>query len=227
MQELKQFNIPPQNLDNLDVGIVLAATLPPGVPFTSPAANLGKFRIETPTTSAKVLEAIRDTYGLYSRFLPDGTLSVGFPYDVEQVATAGAPVLEFGRNIIDDTNLFFQREEDQLVKLLAVSIFSDNSKIEVEVGDPNGEQRTLYVYEVPATDLRTYATNQLSRFKYKGYTGSLTLFAEPKVTVGEAVEIRNPEFPEKDGFYLVRSVTTRFGANGGVQEVELDVKIDE
>lgn len=224
MYTLKETRVQPLNLKNTTLENLIQQ-----LPITSPTAildaGLGNFRISKLTTVAQVLSYIKDTYGLSAYFRPDGTLSVGLAFDIENVNTDNAPVFSFGRNIIDDKNLMYQRSDDQRIRLTAVSILPNNTKIEIDLGDDQGEQRTVFQYNVSEADLRTFATEQLDKLKYEGFTGSFETFLEPQVRKGEAIEIINDAFPEKNGIYLVRSVRTNFGQGGGRQFIELERKI--
>ena len=199
--------------------------MPRDIPFKAIDVDLGNFRIKRPTTVSVVLDYLKSNYGLSVYFRDDGVLNAGFAYNVENITTQGAPIFQFGHNIINQSDLFYQRAEDQLIKVLAVSIQPDNTKIEVEVGDPAGELRTLYRYNVDEPSLRAFANEQLGRLKYEGFTGTFETFLEPRAIPGQAVEFRDSAFPEKNGFYLVRSVVTRFGSQGGRQFIELDRRI--
>jgi hypothetical protein len=226
MFRFKQIKAPAINLTKVSLEDLLLAILPAGQPFDALDVNLGNFRIAKPTTVAKVLEYLRDNYGLSVFIREDQYLSAGLAFDLENITTDDAPVFAFGENIIYDTGLEYQRAEDQIIKVQAVSIKPDNTKIEIELGDEDGELRTIFKYNVDEADLRKFATDQLTRLKYEGFSGSFTTFAEPRVTAGQVIEMVSAAFPEKNGFYLVRSVTTKFGAGGGRQDIELDIKIE-
>ncbi len=224
MYSLKQTRVSPLNLKNTSLENLIGQ-LPIESPTALLDANLGNFRIARQTTVSKVLAYIKDNYGLSAYFRPDGTLSVGFAFDIENIETENIPLFSFGRNIIDDTNLMYQRSDDQFIKLTAVSIFPDNTKIEIDLGDEDGEQKTIFQYNVSESDLRKFAEEQLGKLKYEGFVGSFETFLEPQVRKGTAIRIENVAFPEKDGIYLVRSVRTKFGQDGGRQFIELERKL--
>ena len=224
----KQTRVAPLNLTKTTLSNLLTQILPEGTDFIALDVNLGNFRIAKPTTVAKVLDyKIKEQYGLSAYINNDGVLYVGLAYPPEEISKDNATIFKFGANIINDNNLIYQREEDQLIKLTAVSILPDNTKIEIDLGDEDGEQRTLFKYNVSESGLRTFAEEQIDKLKYTGFKGSFEAFIEPQVKRGEVIQIIHEAFPEKDGFYLVRSVRYRFGQSGGRQYIELEKKIGD
>ncbi len=113
--------------------------------------------------------ALNATYGFYSWFR-NGTLYAGLAYWPE-LQQSPAPKFEFNHDIIEH-DLTYQDEQSVRVKVRAVSINRDNTKTEVELGDPEGEQRTLTYYNVTKKELTEFATRDLEKFRYTGYRGS-------------------------------------------------------
>jgi hypothetical protein len=60
----------------------------------------------------------------------------------------------------------------------------------------------------------------LDNLKYSGYTGKITTFLEPFSTPGMVAEIRDVNYPQRNGKYEIRSVNTTFGINGGRRTIE-------
>lgn len=204
----------------------LLTDLIPDIPFQALDVTLGWIRVNR-STVAGVLNHLRDKYGLTCRF-QDGILYAGLRYittdplelTVQEFRLDGEQC-----NVIDGDNLIYRREDDVLIKLKAVSINQKNEKIEIEVGDDDGEQRTMYFYNVSEKDLKTLAEESLKKLRYEGFAGSFLTFLSPQVKPGEAVKLISERLPEKDGVYLVKGVRTTYGVNGGRQEIELDRKV--
>lgn len=198
---------------------LLTDILPSDVSFQAPAVTLGQFRV-TNATPAKVLEYLRENYTLKSWFRA-GKLYCGLAY---VPALQSTHVIRFERNVIAH-DLEYLRKEDVKIKLKAISMKPDNSKIEYETGDDDGEQRTVYFYDVSEADLKQLANEEIERLRYEGYRGSFTTFLKPRVQHGDVIDLRSAEYPERDGRYYVKSVTTTFGLDGGRQRITLDSKI--
>jgi hypothetical protein len=189
------------------------------IDFVSVDANLGAFRISN-ANFAQVLAELKKTYGLVS-WVRGSVLYCGLAYFPE---TSTAHELLFERDIID-SSLEYMREDDVKIKVKAISIAGDNTKIEVEVGDPQGAQRTLTYYGLSESDLRDTAERELPKLKYEGYRGDFLTFGEPLINHGDTVILKNLKFPERDGEYLVDEVVKTQGMSGFRQRVTLGAKV--
>ena len=185
--------------------------------------TIGKYAIKNATVS-QVLEHLKSNYGVTS-FFKDGTLFCGLAYPIKDVDQIKITDIDMEQFVIDDSNLVYQRDDDQKIKIKAISIYPDNTRKEAEAGDADGGERTQYFYNVSEADLKKYAEERLEKFKYTGYTGSFVTFINPIIRQGEAVRLTSTKRPDANGVYLVKRVITRSGVNGGRQEVELDIKI--
>jgi hypothetical protein len=199
---------------------LLENTLPEGIQYDAIEAELGQFRIVN-VTVAQVLKKLKEVYGLVS-WVRNGVLRVGLAaYPADAVESD----ILFQKNVVSQ-NLEYLREDDVKVKVKAISIQPDNKKIEVDVGDENGEQRTLTYYNLPEDELRAIAERELPKLKYEGYFGSFLTFGEPSIKHGDHVNLTDKKFPERSGKFLVNSVTKSFGLGGYRQEVDLGIKLD-
>jgi len=197
---------------------LLDAILPDDILFSCIDMNLGMFRA-TKASIAKILDVLQDKYGLYSRFGNDRKLYVGFQSDASDTNTEE---FEFERNIIDDADLEFQRAEDVSLKVVVVSIDTNDVKTEVEVGDTDGPQRTFHVYNMKLDDMRAMAELKLTESKYTGYTGSFETFGEPYVKPGDIAKLVSKKLPERNGSYIIPSVKRTFGMNGSKQRIQIN-----
>lgn len=108
------------------------------------------------------------------------------------------------------------------LKVTAKSILRDGSSVEVEVGDPDGESRTLNYYGIKSkAELKKLAETDMLKFKYDGYEGSFKGFGIPFVQYGDKVQLTSTDYPERDGHYLAEGVTVSFGPDGYERTVKL------
>ena len=189
------------------------------IPFEAVDVNLGQFRISKATV-AQVLEELRKAYGLYS-WVRDGTLFAGLAY---RAVGRQSVVFRFEHNIIED-ELEYLRGDDVGIKVKAISMLPDNKKIEIEVGDTEGDQRTLHFYNLSEKELKATAEREIERLKYEGYRGSFLSFGQPHVRHGDIAIIQDNKFPDKAGSYLIKKVTYSIGVNGYRQQIYLDKKV--
>lgn len=226
MFDLKNRRVDPLNLTNTTLENLLKKIIP-NLKFSAVDINLGNFRIESPVSVAEVLDYIRKKYGLYSYYLNDDILYVGLAFPTPP-NIINPHVFKFGTpdaNIIDDSNLVYVKKDQVRLRITATSLYPDNTRAEIVVGDQDGEQRSLYKYNIPEKDLEVFAKNELDKLKYEGFRGGFETFLVPRVEVGDAIQIFNSNYPEKDGVYLVKSVDTTFGFQGGRQYIELETRL--
>jgi hypothetical protein len=175
-------------------------------------------------SAAKALDKLKSTFvGLYAYF-QDGVLNVGLD---EEASDSKEVEFAFEENIIDDSNLFYRREEDIKLQVRATSINTVTMKrIEVTVGDEDGAHRDIFSTKfLNEVDLKKWATEQLNTIKYEGYVGSFVTFGENYVRPGDIASLTSKKYPEKNGKYLIRSIRRKFGMNGYRQEIELGARI--
>lgn len=191
------------------------------IPFEALNAELGQIRTQN-ASIGKVLQVLRNDYGLYSYFV-NGTLYVGLAFQIDQ---AKEQVFLFERQmIVDGMDLIYLKKEDVKVQIKGVLIGKDNKKTEYSYGDSDGELRTIFQYGGTKAELDQKAKSFLEQMNYTGYYGAFNTFLEPTVVPGDHAIIDSYKYPERKGTYLIKSVETSFGTNGGRQKIELERKI--
>lgn len=180
-----------------------------GIPYEAKDVQLGAYVIKQ-ASAAQVLDDLRSRYGLPS-WLRGGKLYSGSAYYGEGAKHA----YEFGRNVAE-SQLTYQRREDFRVKVKAVSILPDNSRIEAEAGDAGGDVRTMHFYNIQSKDaLRELAEENISRIKVDGFSGDITGFGRPLTRHGDVLEIRDSDYQgERAGAYFIDKVRVSFGSQG-------------
>ena len=182
--------------------------------------NFEKFVLRN-VTGLQVLKKLKENYGLTAFFDYHGKLFVGLTYTYK----TGQVVYDLQRNIIK-SNLEFKNEADIRIKIRAISILKNNSRIEVELGDEDGELRTLYFYNITSEkELKELAKEQIKQLKYTGYRGNITAFGLPIAKFGMTAKIKDSNYPQREGLYYVESVKIRFGQNGFRRIIELGPKL--
>lgn len=222
MYILKQETISRKTYSSITLKNLLGDIVGPLLPYeTNFDLTLQNFRISN-VTIAQVLDELRKLYGVVS-FVREGKLYVGFAY-LEKLRKEKK--FDFQENIASH-ELEYRRIDDIKIKVKAVSIFTDEKKkkIEIDLGDPDGEQRTLNYYNKSESELKKIAEEELKKLKYEGYFGYFEAFGEPFVRHSDLVNIVDKKVPEREGKYLVKSVNYLFGIDGYRQKIQLDRKI--
>ena len=135
-------------------------------------------------------------------------------------------VFATGINIISDSSLDEQKAEDMKIKLKVVSLQPDNKKkIKVEVGDADGEKRTLHCYGKTEAEAKAWGKQELERLKRDGLTGSFQTLGHVLLDVLDVIGIKIDG--ERKGKYQVQKNTITFGSSGFRQDITLGARAAE
>ncbi|HRO76123.1 MAG TPA: hypothetical protein PLP27_08265 [Crocinitomicaceae bacterium] len=184
--------------------------------------DLGKFIIEH-SSAYEVLEALRKDYLMHASF-KDKKLIVGFPTDLKPQNNHTFNV-DYMRSA---DSLEFVSKDDMKLEIKAISNNSDGTKKVVTVGESGGSTRTLNFANKSEKELEDLAKKQLETLHFDGFQGSFDSIGEPYVMVGDAVTIKDKNYPnsERDGKYLVEAVERNFEKGTGYkQTIKLSVKL--
>ncbi|MDK7354087.1 hypothetical protein, partial [Rothia aeria] len=77
-----------------------------------------------------------------------------------------------------------------------------------------GEKVTKKVSSIGADGLRIIAENEYRNRMQDAYEGDLTAWLIPYCEPTYTAEIRDSDYPYKNGFYYVKQVKTNFSQNG-------------
>ena len=113
----------------------------------------------------------------------------------------------------------YRRAEDIKLKVKATSVDRNNKRIELEMGDKDGEEISVFVYNVDHDALKVFAEKALDQYKYTGYQGSIETFGEPVVHKCDVAHIEISD--GNGGDYLIKKVEVNFSINGYRQKIEL------
>lgn len=179
--------------------------------------SLGQYRV-TADTVAALLGHLREN-GVRSFFrMEDGepVLYCGVLFEKD---ASPSQVFSTGVNIISDQSLEQQKAENMRLRIKAVSLMPDNKKIKVEVGDADGEHRTLHTYNKTGGELKAWAEQEIKRLKRDGLTGSFSTFGYKPVDKLDAIGIKIDG--KKQGVYQVKKNVIKYGTGGYRQEITL------
>ncbi len=219
MYLLKQAISPNLSYSNVTLTTLLNDMIGTIVPYTNIEATLGKVRIQGASIS-KVLNTLRNEFGIFSFFV-NGILKVGLPF----YAPEKTETFLFEKVIKNGHDLIYLRSEDVKIQIKGIIISDAGVKTEKIYGDKDGDLRTVFQYGGTIEELDRLCNQKLSELNYTGYYGSFDTFLEPKVNPGDHAVINSYKMPERNGTYLVKSVSVSFGVNGGNQRIELERRI--
>jgi hypothetical protein len=185
-----------------------------------PQIDFTKFYLKN-VTAARALKQLRDKYGLTIYFRKIGELFVGLASDSDDVVIP----LTIGRNVIDH-DLEWVSTNDVRLRIKAIRVSKSNELETVEVGDPEGELRTLYFYDLaPGDSLEERAREELVKYSRTGYRGTLRTFLRPRAAIGNVARLRDELFANREGDYLVEKVSTTINSSGGRRRIEPTLRV--
>jgi putative lipase involved disintegration of autophagic bodies len=165
---------------------------------------------------------IKDRYGLTIFFDLDGKLYAG----LLNGKVTGNEKHRFGFNIVDAKGLEYKDADETKLKIKAISVLEDGTRIEETAGEDNGAERTLFFNDIEDREqLRQLAEQEKNKYKYSGYDGKFRTLLKPYVTSAMTTEIEDPEFGKRSGKYYINSVTTKYGYNGDEKVVEIGSRL--
>ena len=185
-------------------------------------ADLGAFTINK-LNGVQALELIKDVYGLVSFFREINgvnTLVTGFIYDPDVAQTYN---YHFQKNIIKN-DLEFKTADEVKLKVKVISTFPDGKHIEIELGDKDGQERTLNFFNLQKAELEKLAKIEILKLRFDGYRGKFTAFGIPNADDGDIVSLTDDLYPERAGKYYIDKVVKTWGMGGFRREITLGPK---
>ncbi len=183
--------------------------------------NLGQYRV-TDNTVAEVLNSLQKN-GVRSFYRYEDGKAVLYCGVLFERNAKIAQVFATGINIIDDGGLEQQKADEIKLKVKAISVMPNNKKVTIEVGDSDGELRTLHCYNKTESDLKAWAEQEMKRLKVDGLTGNLTTFGYKLVEKLDIIGIIIDG--EKMGTYQVKKNTIKYGTGGYHQDITLGLRV--
>lgn len=126
---------------------------------------------------------------------------------------------------IEESDLKYIRAEDKKILIVVKTTTKEGKVKEVRYGTTGGDQTTIESSGFGAAAMQKVAENEYNRQLYDGYEGNITGWLIPYVAPTYSAEITDEEYPEKNGWYYVVSVTTTFDNSGGKRKVQLGKKL--
>lgn len=177
-----------------------------------------KFVINT-ATGYDVLKKVQEESGA-DIYLADDTLHVHAPAE-----TVGDDVYyDFAQNV-EECDLTYRTAEDRKVQVVVKATMPDGTVKEIETGSTGGDKVEIRCATSDEASMRQRGLTEVKRLSFDGYEGNITTWLIPYCKPGDTAELRDEDYPEKDGRYFVQAVTTQFSRDGGKRTVELGFRL--
>jgi hypothetical protein len=170
-------------------------------------------------TGYDVLKKVQEECGA-DIYLQDGTLHVHPPGEV----TGTERQYDFALNI-EEADLTYRRAEDKKVRVVVKALMPDGKVKEMEFGSTGGEKVEVKSHAADDASMKARGDAEVRRRSFDGYDGSITTWLVPQCVPGDTATLHDADYPNKDGTYYVRAVTTDFSEDGGVRKVELGFRL--
>ncbi len=209
---------------NLTCGInnggyyILSSIIPTdfGITIDAADATIGAFRTKKGENVTQVLTRLKNL-GIYSYF-KGSTLVSGKIYTDDDVTVK----YDFSQNVISN-RLKYRISDDVKLKVTATSTLSNGNKLQVSVGDADGQEQRLSYFNISdKAELTKLAQEDLNRIKIDGYEGSFQTFGTPFVAHGYLCDLPDKDYTERAGKYYVEQVVTTFSESGYRRTVKID-----
>lgn len=170
-------------------------------------------------TGYDVLKKVQDESGA-DIYLKDGTLHIHPPGEV----VGDERIYDFMLNV-EEAGLTYRKAEDKKVCVVVKALMPDGTVKEMETGSTGGDKVEV---KCPASDdasMKARGELEVRRRSFDGYDGDITTWLIPECLPGDSATLHDGDYPEKDGTYFVRSVTTTFSKEGGKRKIELGFRL--
>jgi hypothetical protein len=109
------------------------------------------------------------------------------------------------------------------VKVKAYFLQTNGTKDSIEVGDPNGQLREVFFYNVKRSETlyKKMANEALVKFHQDRYTGEIETYLYPYCDLFWKVKYYDVRYPERNGSYVVTMVKTILSENGFHRKLKL------
>ena len=126
---------------------------------------------------------------------------------------------------VEECDLTYRQAADKKYKVKVKATNPDGSIKEVEVGATGGDQIEITCPTADAASMKLRGEMELKRRSFDGYEGSITTWLIPECLPGDSATLHDDDYSQKDGTYLVTSVTTTFGKEGGKRKIDLGYRL--
>lgn len=172
----------------------------------------------------EVLDWIKDKLFLTAYFI-GSELYVGLQ---ETTQLDKSVKYRLGWNTIKDNQLKFRHEDEVKIRVKAIYKTKEGKLENKEFGDKNGMMRTVAFGRVDDMKLlEDMALKKVKEFRYSGYEGKLTAFLQPYCQQGYKAILIDDKYKEREGDYILESVETTIGLNGGRRVIEIGKRVSK
>jgi len=183
--------------------------------------QLVKYVIKAGMNKLEALQDLKDNTRTECFFMGN-SLYVGLAYTVVN----GTVKYKLGYNTINADDLKYRNADDTQVKVKAIYVKPDGTKVEVSVGDKDGQEHIVKSKNISNLDaLQGFAGSVLQKYKYSGYEGKIKTFLQPYAKPGMKAIITDPKYDERKGTFYITKTKVVADRSGGRRDIEISIKL--
>ena len=210
-----------------------------GTTVTNPVFDLQleniTFRLQTP---AAILDSLKKEFGI-NISLVGKNLYVNIASNTTSTAKYDTTINVISSDL--QTNRLTKGKALKSVylklKVKAWFIRENGTKDSFEVGDEGGQQREVFFYKIPKTNLITIKTadglrtipkayydlanEALEKFKQRRFQGGIETYLYPQIGLFWRAEYKDFRYPERNGIYTVHEINTTLDSAGFRRKIKL------
>lgn len=182
-----------------------------------------KFTIKN-ATALDVLKTIQDECHCMM-YIKDGVFNVTPPYITPE--STKTVRYDTSKNVMaDGYSLKYKDKEDRKLKVTAKGKDKTGKELTAERGEGGGDTET-FDYKGIATQemLDSIADNMYAAKSFSGYEGGFQAWYLPLVSKGDTADISDPNDPDRNGKYFIKSVVTTCSSGGITRKITLGKKL--
>ena len=126
---------------------------------------------------------------------------------------------------VENVNLEYIDTPDKKVQIIIKGRGLNGKYREIQYGNMSGDKFEYTMNNMPNESMETRAKIEFERAMKPGYSGSIDTWLVPYVEPGYTIWYEDEDFPHEAGAYLVDSVETKFGRDGGRRTIQLGIKL--
>lgn len=172
-------------------------------------------------TAYEVLKKLQEETGANIYFDTESkTLHIHPPF----VERTGKVIYDLHKNV-EKSSLNYKTSEDRKVEVTVESVNANGQVISYTTGTTGGERVTKKVSSINMEGIKIIAKNEYTNRLQDAYEGDLTAWLIPYCEPTYTAEIRDSDYPYKNGLYYVKQTKVNFSQNGGVRVVTPGIKL--
>lgn len=142
----------------------------------------------------------------------------------QEVFNEKAVIYDFAFNV-EKSSLKYKSADKSEYEVEVTAVAPDGTQKTFTTGTPGGNKRSLHISSSDKESMQARAEEELNLVAYSGYEGDFTGWLTPYCEPGYKAELKDADYPKKDGVYYIIATKTSFSKSGGERSITLGRKL--